>query len=202
MPHDSVAYRGGFADPVYQSQCVFKTIMDCMSRPGTIGRLDPVATPPAPLGAAAGAIALTLCDHDTPIHMSGRLIEAGVQSWLAFQAGALITDVRDEASFAFIEKGASLPSLSTFAMGSQEYPDRSATLVYEVSSLTSGRPLTLSGPGIDGETTLAPEGLPAQFERAWLDNAAQYPRGIDLILTCGNDIVCLPRTTRIQSREI
>ena len=52
------AYAGAFTDPVFQSQSVFRALMDAMARPGTIMPLGAAATPPAPLGAGAGAIAL------------------------------------------------------------------------------------------------------------------------------------------------
>ena len=58
----------GFADPVRDAQSVFRTVMMALARPGTIGDLaaGPV-TPPAPLTPELAAVALTLCDHETPV---------------------------------------------------------------------------------------------------------------------------------------
>lgn len=200
MAYRSEAYSGGFADPVFESQSAFKAVMDAMARPGSIEDIKAVALPPAPLGAAAGAIALALCDHDTPVHLSPAMIDAGVQAWLAFHTGALITGERSEAAFAFVEAGASLPPLSTFAVGSQEYPDRSTTIVFELPALTGGPTLLLEGPGIDGINEIAPMGLPQHFESMWAENGALYPRGSDLVLAAGNQILCLPRTTKIRKK--
>ena len=200
MAYRTESYTGGFVDPVFEAQSTFKTVMDCMARPGTIATLSALSAPPSPMGPGAGTVALTLCDHDTPVYLSPALMEAGVQGWLAFQTGSLLTEDRTEAAFAFFEKAAVLPALSTFSMGSQEYPDRSTTIVAEMPDLTGGAEFTLSGPGIDGETTVAPQGLPPHFESMWRENAALYPRGVDLVLVSGADILCLPRTTTITKR--
>jgi alpha-D-ribose 1-methylphosphonate 5-triphosphate synthase subunit PhnH len=200
MAYRTEAYTGGFADPVFEAQSTFKTLMDCMARPGTIATVSAPSTPPSPMGPGAGAIALTLCDHDTPVYLSPTLMGAGVQGWLAFQTGSLLTEDRAEAAFAFFEKDAALPAFSTFSMGSQEYPDRSTTIVAELTDLTGGMPLSLSGPGIDGEATITPQGLPPHFEDMWRENAALFPRGVDLVLVSGTDILCLPRATRIAKR--
>lgn len=200
MAYRDHAYSGGFSAPVFDSQATFKAVMDGLARPGSIRPISAEAAPPAPLGRAAGAIALALCDHDTPVHLSPAMIEAGVQAWLAFHSGALVTGERSEAAFAFIEAGAALPPLSTFAAGTQDYPDRSTTVVFEVAALEGGPAFGLSGPGIAGTAGMSPQGLPPHFESMWAENGALYPRGVDLILASGSDILCLPRTTKIQSR--
>jgi alpha-D-ribose 1-methylphosphonate 5-triphosphate synthase subunit PhnH len=202
MASQNAIYVGGFASPVFESQAVFKALMDGMARPGSIRTLASGAAPPTPMGSGAGAIALTLCDHDTPVYLSMPLVEAGVPGWLAFQTGALITGERAEAQFAFLDISTPMPPLPTFAAGSQEYPDRSTTLVVELPSLAGGQDYILAGPGIDGATTIAPAGLPAPFEELWRANNALFPRGIDLILVAGLHAICLPRTVRIRRKEI
>ena len=198
MAHENAIYTGGFETPVFQSQSVFKALMDGMARPGSVQMLDAGAAPPPPMGPGAGAIALTLCDHDTPVYLSKLLVETGVPGWLAFQTGALITDDRTEAQFAFLDRRTALPPLSTFSIGTQEYPDRSTTIVVELASLTGGPDFSLSGPGIDGATAIAPTGLPLPFEELWRENNGLYPRGIDLVLVAGLTMICLPRTVRIR----
>ena len=194
------AVSGGFANPVFDAQGVFRRVMDAMARPGTIRDLSEAARPPAPLGRAAGAIALTLCDHDTRVYLSATLQKAGVGEWLGFHTGAALTREKVDASFAFFEAGAPLAPFGLFSAGTQEYPDRSTTVVIEVAGLEGGEPLTLSGPGIRDKASIAPLGLPDVFLTQWMENRRLFPRGIDLILTSGDRIVCLPRTTRI-SRE-
>ena len=200
MAYRSEAYSGGFSEPVFQSQSTFKAVMDALARPGTIQAVTDGAAPPAPMGRAAGAIALALCDHDTPVHLSPAMIESGIQAWLAFHTGTLVTEDRGEAAFAFIDAGAALPPLSTFAAGTQDYPDRSTTVVFEIQSLDGGPALLLEGPGIDGMIEIAPVGLPPHFENMWAENGALYPRGVDVLLASGGEILGLPRTTRIRRK--
>lgn len=196
------ALTGGFAQPVFHAQSVFKLMMDAMARPGTIQTVSPDATPPAPLGIAAGAIALTLCDHDTPVWLSAGLVKSAVPQWLGFHTGAPVTSEKAEARFAVVESGASLSSFGLFASGTQEYPDRSTTLVIELSDLEGGRKLALMGPGIKSVTDVAPLGLPDSFLRLWTENRALFPRGIDIVLTSGSRFLCLPRTTKITATEM
>jgi alpha-D-ribose 1-methylphosphonate 5-triphosphate synthase subunit PhnH len=198
---NSETFAGGFADPVFQGQSVFKAVMDGMARPGSIKTIAPDVSPPVPLGVAAGAIALTLCDHETPVWLSAALSRSSLGSWLAFNTGAALGE-KLEARFVFLEEGALLSSLSQFALGTQEYPDRSATIVMEVASLEGGRELALSGPGIKSVQVVSPVGLPENFLRLWNDNRNVFPRGADVILTSGSRFVCLPRTTKITATEL
>jgi len=200
MSVNTDTFTCGFADPVFHGQSVFKAIMDGMARPGTIQTVGPEVSPPAPLGIAAGAIALTLCDHETPVWLSAALAKSALPTWLAFNTGASLTD-KLEARFVFLEGGAMLSSLSQFALGTQEYPDRSATIVLEVTALEGGQDLALSGPGIKSIAMIAPIGLPESFLRLWNDNRAIFPRGADIILTAGERFVCLPRTTKLTATE-
>ncbi|WP_416796606.1 phosphonate C-P lyase system protein PhnH [Ciceribacter azotifigens] len=196
------ALTGGFAEPVHHAQSVFRVLMDCLSRPGTVQSILPEIEPPKPLGVAAGAIALTLLDHDTPVWLTPGLAKSAVAEWIGFHTGAPLTREKSEARFAFAEAGAPLSSLGLFATGTQEYPDRSTTIVLEVASLDKGAPLTLSGPGIRHTASIAPQGLPDMFLRQWADNRALFPRGVDVVLTAGQQMLGLPRTCKITPTEV
>jgi len=193
---------GGFAEPVFEAQSVFKMLMDGMARPGTIQTVAAEVTAPAPLGIAAGAIGLTLCDHDTPVWLSAGLAKSAIPEWLGFHTSAPLTAEKAEARFAFVEAGTMITTFGLFAAGTQEYPDRSTTVVIELADLEGGRRLALMGPGIQSVTEIAPVGLPETFLRLWTENRALFPRGIDIVLTAGKRFLCLPRTTKITATEI
>jgi len=193
------AIQGGFAHPVFEAQSVFRAIMDAMAQPGSVQSCDVSVLPPAPLTPVAAAVALTLCDQDTPLWLDPELAASdAVATWLGFHSGARIVTDRAEAHFALVAAPADLTDFAGFAQGSQDYPDRSATLILQLDTLSAGLPFILRGPGIKEEARLSPAPLPAQFSAFWQRNGALFPRGVDLILAAPDGIAALPRTTRIE----
>jgi len=199
---ETQAIDGGFANPVFDAQAVFRAVMDAMARPGTIQPCGELTLPPAPLSPVAGAVALTFCDSDTPLWLDAALqASAAAKHWLGFHSGAPLAHTPAEAHFALAASPAELIALENFAQGTQEYPDRSTTLILQVESLSSGENLLLQGPGIEKAAMLAPTPLPRHFVEQWKQNHARFPRGVDVILAAPEGVACLPRTTRIKTME-
>ncbi|MBZ9673042.1 phosphonate C-P lyase system protein PhnH [Mesorhizobium sp. ES1-3] len=194
--------EGGFADPVFNAQAVFRALMDAMARPGSVQPLPALARPPAPLSATSGAIALALCDNDTPLWLDPALhASVAISSWLGFHTGAPLANTSADAHFAFIAMPAEMMAIDGFSQGTQDYPDRSTTLILQVGDLASGAPLLLEGPGIETSATIAPAQMPRHFVEQWKQNNKRFPRGVDIILATSDGITCLPRTTRIKTME-
>ncbi|MGJ5078208.1 phosphonate C-P lyase system protein PhnH [Bradyrhizobium sp. HKCCYLS3013] len=190
----------GFADNVLSAQSTFRIVMEAMARPGSVRQVEGHVGRPSSLMPGAAAIALTLFDHDTPIWLDASLAGTSeVGAWLKFHTGAPIVADAALACFAVAADPETLPDLTSFALGSAEYPDRSTTLVLQVPSLSRGPAFELRGPGIDGTTsfraTVAPTDL---FERLSI-NERLFPRGVDVVLVDGSSIVAIPRTTRLVS---
>jgi alpha-D-ribose 1-methylphosphonate 5-triphosphate synthase subunit PhnH len=188
----------GFVDKVLSAQSTFRSVMDAMARPGSVQRIEAVAGTPASMMRGTAAIALTLFDHDTPIWLDARMSQtSAVAKWLKFHTSAPVITDSSIASFALIDAARDLPALERFSFGSNEYPDRSTTLILQVESLTRGPSLELMGPGIDGTTVLqAAIQPPDLFERLAI-NQTLFPRGIDVVLVHDDAIVAIPRTTRL-----
>jgi alpha-D-ribose 1-methylphosphonate 5-triphosphate synthase subunit PhnH len=191
----------GFADKVLSAQSTFRSVMDAMARPGSVQRIVAAAGAPAAMMRGTAAIALTLFDHDTPVWLDPRMSETSdVTKWLKFHTGAPVVLDSSICRFALIGDASALPALDGFSLGSNEYPDRSSTLILQVESLTQGESLELRGPGIDGTAVLrAAIQPPDLFERLAV-NAALFPRGIDVVLVHGDSIVAIPRTTRLAAK--
>lgn len=204
------AYAGGFTEEAKQSQSIFRCLLDAMAHPGTIKVIDAPVFAPAPVNAASAAVLLTLADSDVCVWLGDDLAgNEALKAWIAFHCGGRITSSEQEAGIALCSNPSLLPAFKRFRAGTQEYPDRSATIVLD-PGLLSTRPqeglagLRLEGPGIAASAELHVETLPAGFQDQWHANGALYPRGIDIILA-GIDgssgkpaIACLPRTVRIS----
>jgi alpha-D-ribose 1-methylphosphonate 5-triphosphate synthase subunit PhnH len=175
--------------------------MDAMARPGSVARIVAEVGTPAAMMRGTAAIALTLFDHDTPIWLDPAMSETTeVTKWLKFHTGAPVVADSSICHFAVVGAAAALPTLDRFAFGSNEYPDRSTTLILQVESLTQGQDFELRGPGIDGAAVLRAAVQPADlFERLDI-NAVLFPRGIDVVLVAGDAIVAIPRTTRLVAK--
>ena len=189
----------GFADKVLSAQSTFRSVMEAMARPGTVQQIRAVAGAPAPLMRGTAAIALTLFDHDTPIWLDRTMSATpDVGRWLKFHTGTPVIADSSASSFAVIGNARELPPLDRFALGSNEYPDRSTTLILQIDSLTSGSAYELSGPGIDGVAVLQATISGNLFEQLAI-NATLFPRGVDVVLVHDDAIVAIPRTTRLAA---
>jgi alpha-D-ribose 1-methylphosphonate 5-triphosphate synthase subunit PhnH len=188
----------GFADKVLSAQSTFRSVMGAMARPGSLQQAVAAVGTPGPMMHGTAAIALTLFDHDTPIWLDAEMSGTSeVAKWLKFHSGAPVVDDPAICRFALIGNGAALPDLSNFSFGTNEYPDRSTTLILQVDSLKHGSAYELRGPGIDGTASLRAMIAPADlFDRLAL-NETMFPRGIDVVLVSGETIVAIPRTTRL-----
>ncbi len=192
-----LSIEGGFADPVFGAQSVFRATMDGLARPGSVQSLEADVSPPAPLTPELGAVALTLCDHDTPLWLDPELAASTyVTGWLAFHCGAPITADPAVAQFALVSHPRHLPRLGMFGQGTDEYPDRSTTIVLAATGEPRG--VTLRGPGIKGELSVALPLPSDNFAGQWAENRQRFPRGIDLLLVRDGTLVGLPRTTRLS----
>lgn len=195
-------YSGGFADPVFAAQATFRKVLDAMSRPGKIIACEAQSRPPKPLNGLCGGILATLADADTPVFLSLPMKDTDpAANWLRFHTGAPV--IRDPAlaAFAVVTDMKFVPPFTQFPQGTSEYPDRSTTLILQVESLTEGDEVLLSGPGIKGEQSFAPKGLPMGFWQQVKMNNAQYPRGLDLLFVSADAIAALPCSTKIQFGE-
>jgi alpha-D-ribose 1-methylphosphonate 5-triphosphate synthase subunit PhnH len=183
-----------FADPVFEAQAAFRQILRAMSSPGMIVGCGEGLAPPAPLCPAAAAALLTLADFETPLWIAPSFARSEARAFLAFHTGAPIAATPDKAVFALIDLEADGLDLTSFALGSLEYPDRSTTVVAQALELSSVGGFRLSGPGVRGERRLAFEPAPVTFAEAWSVNGARFPLGVDLLIAARGEIAALPRT--------
>jgi alpha-D-ribose 1-methylphosphonate 5-triphosphate synthase subunit PhnH len=203
MDITSAAEATGFADEVHDAQRVFRACLSASARPGTLVRVAPerIATPRGvggiDIGPAMWSALLALTDDTTPVWWSAAPMRDMAEA-LRFCTGAPYVTQSGAAAFAACVAGAAVPSLAEFAAGTDAAPEKSCTVLIEVAALDRGTAFEWRGPGIANAARVAIDGLPTQFWAQWQANHAAFPRGVDVLFTCGADAVGLPRTTRVS----
>ncbi|MDO8776671.1 MAG: phosphonate C-P lyase system protein PhnH [Burkholderiaceae bacterium] len=188
----------GLLDGVHDSQQAFRAVLDALARPGQVRRIGP-ALPDVAMGGALARLLLSLSDDETPVWW--QRADANLQHWLRFHTGATVAERPEVASFAVFTNIDQGFALSDFAAGTAAAPEFSSTLLIELPGLEGGPALEWRGPGIRDVQRVGLQGLPDDFWAQWQANHATFPQGVDIVFTCGEDALGLPRTTRVRRLE-
>ena len=186
-----------FTLPVQDAQHSFRRLLKAMSEPGVIVALHQLKHGWQPLNVATTSVLLTLADNDTPVWLSNALHNDIVSQSLRFHTNAPLVEQPQQATFAVSSDTISSEQLNALCEGSAVAPETSATLIVQVSSLSGGRMLRLTGAGIADERMVAPQ-LPECIIHELTERPHPFPLGIDLILTCGERLLAIPRTTHVE----
>ena len=149
------ALTQGFTNPVLDCQSCYRAVLDAMSRPALPVRLPvlpPLPVPGGAFGSGMAALALTLCDGETPLWLQPELRSEALHAYLRFHCGSPITADPGLAAFAFIISPLTMPPLSAFAQGSAVCPEQSAPLILS-ARLSGPADVLAAGPGIGGPET-------------------------------------------------
>ena len=199
----SLVYNGGlapgFADPVFDAQEVFRAAMWATAYPGRIVPLNRAVPASAPFDSATTALALTLLDFETPLWLDKVAQQGEVHAWLSFHCGMPVVATPNAARFAIAVHPAELPRLADFCLSDAEFPDRSTTLIIQVPCFENGPRKIWRGPGIKEIATVRIAGLSDVFWSDWSLNREVYPAGIDIFFTCGNALISMPRTVKVEA---
>ncbi len=182
---------------------------------------------PSGISPALAAVLLTLTDADTRVWLCDSLAAPQALARLAafgrFHTGMVWADHPEGCEFAFT-RASSAPErlLSVLPCGSDEHPQDGATIVIDAPTLRSGHEdaqgrlhlhpapdgqrhdeadptpwVRLRGPGIEHAHVLAVGGLSLAFWRARQALQERFPRGVDVIVCCGERIAAVPRSTEV-----
>ena len=113
-----------FLNPSLDMAREFRPILDAMANPGRILPFAPALSSPPGLSPEAAAVAITLCDFQTPIWLERELRTPAIEHYLRFHAGAPLTQIETDAAFAFVDALYAVPDLSQFSKDTHEYPER------------------------------------------------------------------------------
>jgi alpha-D-ribose 1-methylphosphonate 5-triphosphate synthase subunit PhnH len=193
-------------DEVLHSQQHFRSLLDSMSRPGKINPLNPVAlTPPPNISRASALVAFALLNADVSFHLLN-MTDADA-AYLTANTRASVAPIQ-AAAFIFTNGDNSPGSLEGVNCGTLTYPDTAATIVIQVDALSrdplmGGLRLTLEGPGIETTVCVYTRRLNPDLLLALQARNAEFPLGIDSILTCDDErglphVLGIPRTAKIS----
>lgn len=179
-------------DPVHDTRACFRALVDAQSRPGTVQATDRAR--------ADHAVIATLVDHEVSLATTDSAIASALAS-----EGRLTEAAPEDADIVHATEPTD-GAVREYDRGTLEEPSDGATVVYRVDGLhedTDAAPddwttLSLEGPGVPGQRSIAVEGLPAAEARALADAQSTYPRGVDAVLTTENRIAAVPRSITLE----
>lgn len=179
-----------------ETQSVFRTLVDAMSRPGRTGELF-VSEETGDPALGLYEVARTLMDHEVSYHvLSPRREELDARLFAitkARRAGL------SEADYVVVEPCRSGGKVLQAQRGTARFPDTGATVIYLLDGSTGSPRITLRGPGIRDEIKPEMGGLdPEELGHIRRCNA-DYPLGVDcMFLNDRHQVMCIPRTTEIE----
>jgi len=186
-----------FQHPVADAQYSFRRILKALSEPGSV-----VTLPSMPgfgkLGSASACVLLTLIDKDTPLWISPQLDDDVLRQNLRFHTGALLTEDPSSVSFALAQGSLDSATLLAFPCGDEMSPELATSVIVQLESLEGGTPLRLLGPGIEHPRVICPQ-LPQAVTEYLLNRPHRFPLGLDFMFTCGEQLLALPRTIRVEA---
>ena len=194
-------------DPVHGTRRTFRALLDAMARPGTIVELSaacmagiqpPPDTHGQPIGSGLVALLLTVLDRETSVRLHGELGSDTVAQYLRFHTGVQRVE---RAAFEVVRcHRLDLTLCAGLELGSDEEPQRGATLIVEVPQfdIATAPPIVLRGPGIEGTQRLPVSSLEPSVWRWRMQRQAEFPRGVDMVFVHGSQFVALPRSTRLE----
>lgn len=186
-----------FQHPVADAQYSFRRILKALSEPGTVVQL-PAMPGFGLLDSASACVLLTLIDRDTPLWISAQLDDEILRKNLRFHTGAMLTDDPGSVSFALANTSLDSATLLAFPCGDEMSPELATSVIVQVDSLEGGEPLRLSGPGIEQSRIIAPQ-LPQSVRDYLLHRPHHFPLGLDFMITHGEQLLALPRTSRVEA---
>ncbi|ANK81992.1 MAG: phosphonate C-P lyase system protein PhnH [Rhizobiales bacterium NRL2] len=190
--------HAGLADPVFDSQRVFRAVLDALARPGRVVAFPRSCDALGGLAAEPLAILLSLADNTTPVWLPESLQDGTLAGHLAFHAGVVLTTEPVKAAFAVIDSAVDAAFIDRFAIGAPDYPDRSTTLILPCANVTDDAGWSLAGPGIETTARLGIEPAHPALETAIRRNATLSPLGLDVIFTAPGRVAAIPRSTRLE----
>lgn len=178
----------------WRTQRLFRVLMQAMANPGR-----PVGVEPLETESLLEGICETLFDHE--VHFAA--VGCGVDE-KALAAVRMITGCSrvalPEADYIIVAGGSSGGLLAGARVGTLEYPDRGATVLYPVASLQMpGRvKLNFTGPGIRSESEISLAGIELEELELIQRLNRVFPLGVDAVFFDSVSVLAIPRSAEMN----
>ena len=177
------------------SQATFRVLLDALARPGTVHTL-PAGLVDIDVPAAV-LVPLALAD----LEVAFSVLEPAGPDWAgALRAATGTRAVESERADMVLALRAPRPDeVRGLRRGTPDRPDLACRLVLACDRFGEGAVLELTGPGVDGSTSLAVAGVPVETLEALVAVNRHFPLGVDTFLvdTAGH-VAGLPRSTTVR----
>ncbi len=181
------------SDRIIRDHLTFRTILAAMSHPGKVFRLAEFEKEET----AVIELLRCLLDNEVGVAVIG---DPALEADLIRHTACRLVPYR-EANFIIVGNAKGSVDLTGCKVGSLEYPDSGATIVYLVDGLAEeDGGIVLSGPGIDGKISLRISGLAAGELSRLQELNSEFPLGVDAMFFVrrrSGRIACIPRSSKI-----
>lgn len=164
-----------------RANATFDSLLWALSRPGLKRQLPETGE---------AALIAALLDRECQVYSGDPFLIP-----LIAQSGARLVDL-PAADHVFLGRITDISLVRQCRTGSNMYPDGGATVICRVS-FGAGPKLRLTGPGVNGELEVQIDGLPKGFW-ATRTQVIRYPMGLDFLMLDGNQVMGVPRSTKVE----
>jgi alpha-D-ribose 1-methylphosphonate 5-triphosphate synthase subunit PhnH len=198
MPPLSLGVRTGLLRRgAEDTRLAFLTLLDVLSRPGKVGKLEVPEGVPGTAVAACGLLDVEVGTHVLATDdADGELWAEAVHTATNAPRASL------SAARAVVALGpVTAAEIAELNRGDAFDPEQGARLFAPVESIAgdSGAVLVLSGPGIRGERQVVVDGLAVEVVEALIAANSAFPAGVDTFFVAADgSVIGLPRTTRVR----
>ncbi|HEX3385074.1 MAG TPA: phosphonate C-P lyase system protein PhnH [Mucilaginibacter sp.] len=190
-------------DTVFDAQHHFRLLLDSMSRPGKINKLESGEIfPPEGLNQASALTGFALLNPDVTCFAAGPNGDDAVLYFLV-NTSSPRAEIED-ADYIFLPENYYSTDLAAARIGTPKYPEDSTTIIAEASAVSTepiegALRLTLKGPGVNGEAEAFVIGIDERLLVFLKEQNSEYPLGLDLIITDRqSQVLCIPRTNKFS----
>jgi len=191
-------------DKVYDTQKIYRQLLDALARPGKVCTLPELEIqPPTGLSKPLAGITFTLLDSETTFSFFPQ--NDVLEQYTCLNTGAKASLV-PKAEFIIVDGMKDFPLIEEINRGTLLSPELGSTVLLMVDQVSiggTGTQMTLSGPGIKGQIKVVIAGLLSMNLERIVKLNQEYPLGVDLFFVDPRgQFTAVPRSSLVQWEEV